>query len=454
MIDFVKASGGLSNLRPPRVRRFAAGTRLKILVAVFTGLLFGSDTLAHAQNCFIVNSKDDARDNDPGNGTCDTAPGNGVCTLRAAIDEANALSGADIITLPALLLGDTYALTITGVPEDFNVSGDLDIRDSLTINGAGAASTIIDGGGLDRVFTFHAGVIAVISDLTIQHGAAGDGSGGGILQNAGTLTLNRSTVRDNTAAQGGGIWKIGTVTLNGCTVSGNTFVGNPINPAGGGILNYQGTLTLNNSTVSGNTARFGGGIANANDARALNLNNSTVTGNATFSGNGMGLRVNGGTVTLANTILANGGNPVSGNCDFSGNQPASLISLGHNLSSDVSCVFPALAPQFGSGLNQLGDQKNSNPMLGLLADNGGPTKTHELLPGSPAIDAGNPVGCTDDLGNPLTTDQRCFDPPVGLRCDIGAYEFGATLIDTDNDGIGDACDPDKDGDGIQDAIDT
>ena len=92
-------------------------------------------------------------------------------------------------------------------------------------------------------------------------------------------------------------------------------------------------------------------------------------------------------------------------------------SKGYNLSDDGSCNF-----------HNSGDRNNTNPMLGPLQNNGGPTQTQALLPGSPAIDAGNPSGCRDGKGNLITTDQRNYPRPNTediedkKGCDMGAYE--------------------------------
>ena len=134
----------------------------------------------------------------------------------------------------------------------------------------------------------------------------------------------------------------------------------------------------------------------------------------------------GGTGTIKNSIVAN--SPSGGNCSgFAG-----LASNGHNLSSDGTCAFFAA-----------GDKNNTNPLLGPLAFNGGPTPTHALLNGSPAADAGV-VPCP-----PPATDQRGVSRPQGLRCDIGAYEAD----DSDGDGVADPLDTDDDNDGFLDAID-
>jgi len=114
----------------------------------------------------------------------------------------------------------------------------------------------------------------------------------------------------------------------------------------------------------------------------------------------------GWTVVLKNSIVAD--SPSGGNC--SGN----MSSHGYNLSSDYSCNF-----------NSSGDRNNIGPMLGTLGNYGGPTQTIPLLPRSPAIDAGNAIGCTDGSGNLLKTDQRGYprhDPEDARGCDMGAYE--------------------------------
>jgi hypothetical protein len=167
-----------------------------------------------------------------------------------------------------------------------------------------------------------------------------------------------------------------------------------------------------NSTVSQNefagaAGHLGAGIGNAGVA--------TIVG-STVSGNLPGYlhpptdlwNESGGSVTLMNSILAG--------CGGSG----SFVSLGYNLDSNGSCH-----------LTGTGDRPNSNAGLGPLQNNGGPTQTLALLPGSDAIDAGDPEGCKDFDGNVLTTDQRGFIRAVdggsgSARCDMGAYEFNAT----------------------------
>lgn len=379
---------------------------------------------------FVVNSTADTVDAHPGDGVC--ADSSGKCTLRAAIMEANALPGADTIILPA----GTYTLTIPGVNEDFDATGDLDITSDLTITGAGANITTIDGGGIDRVLD----ICPVntpnvhISGLTVRGGTTlssspDDRSGGGV-RNDGTLTLTNVTVRGNTADLGGGIFNdvAGALTINSSTISDNaatfnlgggggifsiskgaaltlnssTISGNTTPYGGGGIWIYHGTLILNNSTVSGNVAKYGGGIITSNNSIIVKLTNSTISGNSSSNSAAFRTGENANTI-LKNTIVA--GNP-GGDCEISVTNNV-VNSLGHNLDSDGTCklVHPTDLPN------------RQNPLLGPLANNGGPTLTHALLPGSPAIDAGG-LDCSP-------TDQRGVPRPQGAACDIGAYEVGA-----------------------------
>jgi len=390
-------------------------------------LFLAQGPAAHAAN-ITVNTTDDELNAD------------GDCSLREAIQAANtdavvdacaAGSGADTIDVPA----GTYTLAIAGSGEDASATGDLDISADLTITGAGAATTIIDGADLDRVFHILGG-IADMSGLTIQNGSV-SADGGGIL-NQGTLTLNSSTVSGNSAGgpgfggTGGGIVNAGTLSLNSSTVSGNTasgqgggivnysiagtvaltnstVSGNTADDSGGGILNYitAGTVTLINVTVSGNSGGFGGGGIRNSGFGTLTLTNSTVSGNSAATGGGVAGGTLAGGSTLKNTIVANN---TGGDCS------SIITSADHNLDSDNTC-----------NLTAPGDIPGVDPMLGPLANNGGPTQTHALLTGSPAVDAGLPDTDPDCSGGD-DFDQRGVARPLDGDgdgtpvCDIGAFE--------------------------------
>jgi cell division protein FtsB len=311
------------------------------------------------------------------------------------------------------------------------------IGKDLTLQGAGAAYVIVSGGASGTVFTIEQNdtVTVVIADLTITNGICGVKTAPGS-----HVTLNRCIVTGNVG--GGGIVNdfAGTLTLNSCTISDNLAEDNGGGiPNGGGISNVGISLVLNDTTVSNNTATSkGGGIANGVTSHcAVELINSTISGNHAVSGGGIwnsptgevtlrnctvaynqanreggGISNVGGTVALQNTIIA-ANSP--GDCVTT--EEGVLSSLGHNLDGDGSC-----------NLTAVGDLPHADPRLGPLQDNFGPTLTHALLEGSPAIDAGDVPGC-------LPSDQR-----TGMRpwdgdgdgesaCDIGAFEYATFMLD-------------------------
>ncbi len=376
------------------------------------------------------------------------------CSLREAIKTANDsldfggctravagdVSGPDTILLPS----GTYTLTLTGAVEDLDATGDLDIRKSSTISATGATMPVVAGGAswADRIFHVLTGTVT-FKGIAIRGGQAVAASGGGVriesgtsltlndsevtssiasvgigggISNSGALTLTNSTLSGNSAGGGGGgIHNVGTATLTNVTLSGNsvpycyfcgglgggisnsgaltltnvTLISNSAFNNGGGIYNYFGTVKLTNVTLSGNSATYGGGI--------YHLNATTKLVNVTFSGNsattnGGGISAGGGSMSLTNTIVAN--SPFGGNC-------AGSLGSSFNLSSDNTCAF---------GLGR----DNISVMLAPLGNYGGPTLTHMLKPGSPAIDFGTNTGCPSD-------DQRGKSRLVNT-CDVGAVE--------------------------------
>ena len=353
------------------------------------------------------------------------APDTDHCTLRDAITAA--------------LPGDTVSLESPAPAGPYMVTqSELLIQKNITIRGAGARLTTITAAGCPapcRVINIDQAKVT-ISGVTITGGKAtgpcgGMGPcpyGGGILARGSTmpgvnnaaLTLVDSTVRDNTAtatgtySSGAGISiQAGTLTVINSTITGNRST----NGMGGGINGSIATGTITNSTIAGNiagdntNAGDGGGIS-SNDStwtlRSTTISGNTATGSAATPRGGNLRAFPGTTFDVRDSIVANGIANAGRNCYVVGNSttPSSIISTGHNIDSLDECNFHAA-----------GDRPNTDPGLGPLANNGGPTDTQALTAGSPAVDAGSP-GCP-----PPSTDQRGVLRPQGIACDIGAFEL-------------------------------
>ena len=296
----------------------------------------------------------------------------------------------------------------------------------------GGAIESVGTGGIDSVRTL------TVTNSTFSGNSA---SSGGAIESVETLTVTNSTFSGNSGFQGGGIVIIpdvfhrGTATVTNSTISGNSA------DFGGGIyvdISFQkeATLTVTNSTFSSNTATFGGGGIFNNSM--LTVSNSTFSGNSAANYGGGGIQ-SVGTLTVTNsTFLGNSGNSGGGISNFGaatsknsiiGNSPTGgnyagtvpITAVGVNFSTDNTCA----------GFIQVTAQQLN---LGPLQDNGGPTFTHALLPGSAAIDA--VTDCTDlsATPTPVTTDQRGFTRPQdgdgngSVLCDAGAFELQPCVI--------------------------
>ena len=344
--------------------------------------------------------------------------------------------------------GDTIEFGVTGTIT--LTTGGLPVNKSISINGPGPDHLTVDGNHASGVFQVQLdnGGAATIAGLTITNGDAGNGGGGGISNEFSMLTVSNCTISGNSASGvfgvGGGIFNDvafsnATLEIINCTVSGNSAGDN-----GGGIYNYGGsntaTLKVINSTISGNSAhfygggicnisayggsapvdvlnctlsgnsagRFGGGIYNnafTGGSSPLEVLHSTFTDNSAFQGPSGGIANFSATLQLGSTIL---------NASSISNSSGTITSLGYNLSSDNGAGF----------LTATGDQINTTPMLGPLQDNGGPTFTHALLTGSPAIDAGDPNFDPNVFNPPMLYDQRgvAYNRVAHGRIDIGAFE--------------------------------
>lgn len=304
----------------------------------------------------------------------------------------NGSSGAGIfnsgsVTIQNSILSDNSTNTAGRGGAIFNAVGaDLMVNNCIfSSNGAGAGGAIYNEGTAE---VNDSSFLGNVSDI-----------GGGIY-NQGTLTINNSTFSGNrsfsddiNSGDGGGLVNHSLATLNGCTLSGNSASGV------GGAIYTTDILNLNNCTLSGNSARAGGGIFNRDDVTA---NNITIFGNSAQDTGG-GVFNREGDILLVSSIVA-GNRAVNGGADLARDSvdiAYSLIQTGFNWDE----VVP--------GTNLFG----VDPLLAPLADNGGPTLTHAILPGSPVLDRGsNPLG--------LTLDQRGygFDRVIGAAADMGAYE--------------------------------
>ena len=244
---------------------------------------------------FKVNATVDAVDAMPGNGACATAKGK--CTLRAAIQEANAWPGLDVVKVPKGL----YRLTLTGNNEPFGATGDLNIRHSIRIEGAGPYLTVIDGNicevagscpgegfskSTDRVLSIsndRGPVAAFISGVGIQNGGGRDVFAGGIyIGKTASLTLVRSRVSNNRAhIFGGGIANAGFLVVSESEIEFDTLPAKNLGgltDSGGGIYNFtSGTAQIDRSSISNNEAARGGGIKNSGGR--LTITNSTINRN-------------------------------------------------------------------------------------------------------------------------------------------------------------------------------
>jgi CSLREA domain-containing protein len=276
---------------------------------------------------FVVNTTSDTLDVAPGDGAC--ADGTGACSLRAAIGEANALPGDDIITLPA----GTYTQTLAAANDDGNAGGDWDIVGNTTINGAGAGTTFIQanaapGVATERVLDVRAGTV-ILNGVTIQNGRF-----------TGTMT---------TATRGAGIQNVGTLTLNNCVVRDNRMNSTSGNPIGAGIHNAGPALTLTNTTVTANSnvrvsggSAFGGGVSSI-AATTITITDSSISGNSATSqsggfGFGAGLYLeNLFTVNATNSSFNN--NTGAGTSGSNGSGVRALSNTGAAVFNATNCTF-------------------------------------------------------------------------------------------------------------------
>lgn len=391
----------------------------------------------------VVNSTIDAVDNIAGDGFI--ADANGNRTLRAAINEANANQGADVITLAP----GTYLLTLGGRFEDEGFKGDLDIRESLTIRGSGtrATDTVIDAGDLDRVFHVFPGVELILENLTIQGGEAYDGAGifvegtttfsGLQASTGGMVEMTDVNVIDNEAYnQGGGIYNLGSVDATRSSISRNVA-----GSRGGGIFNH-GDVDLVNSTISSNTAvSRGGGIYNERLATRVNTTispiqavgslyalNSTIAFNAAGAAGGGLYQESSSTYELGNTIVD------SNTAASAPNLSGTVNSLGFNFIGTIEGTRDDRLLQPTDILADAVDGPVNAGLAPLSTAGLNGTWNHSPTAGAAVVDAGSDQLYADELGvdvNALINDfdqvkrprQIEGDDDGTFRIDIGAVEY-------------------------------
>ena len=386
----------------------------------------------------------------------------GAGTLRAAVATANGNNQADTITfnLPA------GSRTITLLSE-------IEFTEATNTTIDGGSLVTVSGGNATRVFRvsgYESGGYTLatslsINRLTVSNGNAAEfASGGGIDSDVGTLSVTNSTFSNNSASSGGGIYN----SSGRLSVTNSTFSNNSAEFTGGGIVTYgagshagTGTLNITDSTISGNTAVFGaGGIDNSRgtlsvtdstisnnsvthqgdtryggggirSAGSSTIENSTISGNSAYVGggilNGDGTTNIRSTTITSNTAAANQGAGVAsygdnrtftvvGNSIIAANSTTDVDLFSGSVNSFTSEGYNVIGDGNATGdFNTTGDQRGvTDPKLGSLQNNGGPTMTHALLTGSPAINNGSTT---------LATDQRGVSRPQGAADDVGAFEL-------------------------------
>ena len=346
----------MRNIGPARLALLAA--------AMAVAALLGSPAPALGAS-FTVNATNDAVDASPGDGVCaDVA---GACTLRAAVMEANALPGADEISLPA----GTYVLSIPGAGEDASATGDLDVTADLTITGAGRDTTVIDAGGLDRALHVVGSIRMNAQNLLLTNGSAGTSAGagkcnplagqengGGLCNESGVVGLSNVSISGSSATRhGAAIWNAGVIEVESSLIVGN------IQEA---IINgdnfNEGTATLRATSVSDN-------------GRGLRNYGTAILEDSVFNGNLNGVENWGGTLTMNGGQVK--GNGQYGLLNFGDTMTLSSVTVDGNGSLGIANEMPGELVVIGSTIS-------NNAGAGVSSSVGQPVDT-PLVPGSLAM---------------------------------------------------------------------
>jgi hypothetical protein len=438
-----------------------ATTNSTIKAHLIRGVFYLLLLLAACMMPFALAQRTTAKGNRPATtitvtNTNDSGPG----SLRQALSIAN---DGDIIDFAV-----TGTITLT--------SGELLVNDGVTISGPGAANLAVNGNHTSRVFYIVSGEVVVISNLAIANGS-GD-IGGGIYNDHATLTINACVMSGNSGDSGGGAaYNDGTFGSATLTVTDSILTGNSGFDGGAIFSNgFSGETTVNieRTTITANSGGEAGGVYSAGGggqagSATLHISDSTFSNNSSeltagavySNGSGSGtatLQISNSTFSSNSAINLNGGaiynDGASGNATaqvknstFSGNTAGdtgggifnmgssgiAIVEIGDtvlnagaagaNIANEAGTVtsdgYNLSSDNGGGYLNGPGDQINTNPMLDVLQNNGGPTFTHALLPGSPAIDTGDP-----NFMPPPLYDQRGPGYPrvANGRIDKGSFE--------------------------------
>ena len=413
--------------QPGRIRRFRVRAASSVILLTATGaagIAFAPAALASVVPCSAASLISAINSANTGGGTLTLTSGC-TYTLTAKNNTTDGGVGLPVIKARITIQGNGATITRSGSVAfhllDVASAGNLTLS-SLTMTNGLANDGVNGGGAIDS----HGTLSISGSTFSGNSSPATSGTSGGAINSSGTLTVTTSKFTGNTAQEGGGIFNQKTATITNSTFSNNTAT----IYGGGALLNAAGTETLAGDTFTGNSGPGGGAIDNDT---TLNISDSTFTGN-TAGGNGGGGVQNFGTTTITQSTFSGNSSPYGANIyNYTGFSLAISMSVvaagvngsncggqapitdrGYNIDTGSSCGFS------GTSMN------NTQPQLGTLASNGGPTQTMALPAGSPAVNAipASTSGCTG------TTDQRGTTRPQGSGCDVGAYELIVTSGDT------------------------
>ena len=391
--------------------------------------------------------------------------------LPNIIDASTAITGGSAGTVSITGLGAS-SLTIDGNKGDFSIfaidaGGNLSIS-AVTVTGANNTST--NGGAFKNLGTLaisdstisgntsnngggifnNTGSSLTVSNSTIALNTAAGGFGGGVFNSGGNLIVSNSTLSDNTSFNGGGILNTGTGTVSNSTISGNaannngggifndtgssltlsnsTLSSNTANTNGGGIFNGA-TLTVSNSTLSDNTANFGAGIFNDSNSTS-NISNSTFSANKAITiGGGIFNQSTNGIVTLTNSTLS--GNSARGISDGGGIYNSATLNIANTIIANSTTGGDyAGSGTIGTNTNNIVEDGSLSgatavdPLLGPLANNGGPTFTFALTSATPSSVTTGGDSTISDAAPINALDQRGFARSATTPS-VGSYEYYA-----------------------------